>query len=892
MHRMKTNGGARLLALMLLTAALMALLGTAAAEMTFPFTTVTNDSVNMRRNASSTSVVLERLDEGDSITVLGEAGNYYKIRFNNRTGYVIKQYVSVKAAVTPVPTAKPTATGYPYETTTNSSVNLREKKSTSSDRLDVIPEGARVKVLAVSGNFAQVTYDGQTGYCIKSYVNLLEIVKATPTPKPVPTLSPEENASGYQVLRKGSVGDHVKALQEALIELGFLSGTADGQFGDATQRAVAAFQQKNEYPTTGIVDANLQAFLYSGKPRNAAGKATDVKTLAPVDGVTIRLNDQGEIVRKVQLRLRELGYYTGAVSGVYDKATRSAVTAFQKKNSLTADGICGTQTQAVLLSGSALSATATATPKPTATPTAVPTYTRPSATVRSGSTGVNATLVQQRLKELGYLTGKVDGRFGDASEAALTAFQRKHGLEADGVAGSDTYDILFSYRALAADQLPTAAPTATPAPTPAPATLPPVSITRDNVVLVKQGVRGDAVTRVQQRLTQLGYYTANANGLCKADDVAAIKAFQRMNGLAADGVAGYDTQVKLFSASAKTAGGAIAGGTVESFSTLRKGMSGPEVENLQLRLKELGYLTGTADGKYGTATAEAVYNFQKANGLSRDGVAGSATLSRLYSATALAPTPAPTAKPTAAPSGSTGTATLRKGDVSNAVKSMQELLIRLGYLSGKADGKFGVQTYRALVNFQKANSLDADGIAGAMTLAKLNSSSAIANGQSKPTATPTPNIVITGTTTKVTAANVQYVNWYSSLRAKAKKYPYATVYDFSSGLSWQVHMFSFGAHADAEPLTAADTARMERAFGGNTWNPKPVWVVLGDGSIYIASTHSMPHAPQHRTDNNFDGHMCIHFPRTSAQVAAIGTYATSHQKSIDNGWKTTQSMIR
>ena len=67
---------------------------------------------------------------------------------------------------------------------------------------------------------------------------------------------------------------------------------------------------------------------------------------------------------------------------------------------------------------------------------------------------------------------------------------------------------------------------------------------------------------------------------------------------------------------------------------------------------------------------------------------------------------------------------------------------------------------------------------------------------------------------------------------------------------------------------------------------------LGDGSIYMASTHSMPHLPQHRTDNNFDGHICIHFPRTAAQVAAIGPYATRHQQCLDEGWTKTQDKIQ
>ena len=109
-----------------------------------------------------------------------------------------------------------------------------------------------------------------------------------------------------------------------------------------------------------------------------------------------------------------------------------------------------------------------------------------------------------------------------------------------------------------------------------------------------------------------------------------------------------------------------------------------------------------------------------------------------------------------------------------------------------------------------------DGIAGSKTLTLLSSGNAIgAAGTARPTATPAPGAGV-GNTVKISAENVIYANWYTTVRALAKKYPYATVYDFTTGLSWQVHMFSLGAHADSEPLTAADTAAMERAFGGNT----------------------------------------------------------------------------
>ena len=129
--------------------------------------------------------------------------------------------------------------------------------------------------------------------------------------------------------------------------------------------------------------------------------------------------------------------------------------------------------------------------------------------------------------------------------------------------------------------------------------------------------------------------------------------------------------------------------------------------------------------------------------------------------------------------------------------------------------------------------------------------------------------------------------WYSEVRARCKLYPYATVYDFTTGISWQVHMFSLGAHADSEPITAQDTANMNRAFGKTTWTAKAVWVVFSDGRVYMASTHNTPHGVNHSRTNEFDGHLCIHFPRTQEQVEAIGSYATSHQRAIDLGWQAT-----
>ncbi|MBO5525654.1 MAG: spore cortex-lytic enzyme [Clostridia bacterium] len=61
------------------------------------------------------------------------------------------------------------------------------------------------------------------------------------------------------------------------------------------------------------------------------------------------------------------------------------------------------------------------------------------------------------------------------------------------------------------------------------------------VAVLKQGARGDEVKEVQRRLKEWGYYSGAVDGVYGAGTVAAVKAFQKMNGLTADGVCGLKT---------------------------------------------------------------------------------------------------------------------------------------------------------------------------------------------------------------------------------------------------------------------------------------------------------------------------------------------------------------
>ena len=146
-----------------------------------------------------------------------------------------------------------------------------------------------------------------------------------------------------------------------------------------------------------------------------------------------------------------------------------------------------------------------------------------------------------------------------------------------------------------------------------------------------------------------------------------------------------------------------------------------EVREMQKKLKELGYYKGSADGDFGPATEKAVMAFQKANGLTADGKAGSKTLAKLYGSNSKS---SKEAKATTAPKISKNTY-LDSGKSGKDVKTLQNRLIELGWLSGSASGKFDDATEAAVIAFQKKAKLWADGKAGPKTLEKLFSEEAL-----------------------------------------------------------------------------------------------------------------------------------------------------------------------
>ena len=211
--------------------------------------------------------------------------------------------------------------------------------------------------------------------------------------------------------------------------------------------------------TTPAQDDSGMIYLNTGTPMPQTNTPRPTATPAATPTV-LRFGSQGKAVRELQTSLKKLGYYTGLVDGDFGESTKRAVTAFQRANGLTADGVAGSGTLNRLFASSAKSATVTAVPRPTASPrpTLRPTQSpippniyvlvTPAPygyypTLRRGMYGNPVQEMQEALRNQGYYYGATDGYYGEGTENAVKSFQRTNGLDVDGVAGPATLRTLL-----------------------------------------------------------------------------------------------------------------------------------------------------------------------------------------------------------------------------------------------------------------------------------------------------------------------------------------------------------------------------------------------------------------------------------------------------------------
>ena len=493
-------------------------------------------------------------------------------------------------------------------------------------------------------------------------------------------------------------------------------------------------------------------------------------------------------------------------------------------------------------------------------------------TIEYGDRGSEVLELQKGLIELGYAVGNADGKFGNSTERAVKLFQEDHRLTADGKAGNKTRQIFYEEIGKSNGSSSNTTDDETK-----------VTVTNPNTL--KYGDRGTAVKKLQDALLKIGYNPGVPDGSFGANTKLAVIAFQRNNKLTADGLAGEVTLKVLYRLSDSNGFTQPNNGNNEengnsdgSFSrTLRRGAVGADVVAVQKQLSKLGYYSLSVDGEYGLGCIAATEKFQSKNGLYADGLVGRLTYSKLFSNSAVSNNSSNN-NSSNNNSSTNESNSLRLGDTGNEVRKMQQELRDLDY-NVTTDGSFGTATENAVIEFQKRNKLTADGVAGKKTLDLLFS------GKAKPAQSTSSGGY--GTVSGPSGSSVKLLHWFDQIKPTVRSGQTLVVFDPSSRLQWNLRLYSPGRHADCEPITAKDTEIMYKAFGNtNTWEPKSVYVKLPNGSWSLASMHNMPHLSGNIRDNNFDGHLCVHFLRDMEETMKNDpSYGVKNQNLIRKTWK-------
>ena len=138
--------------------------------------------LNMRDEPSTSGDVVAQLQNTDTVYVLASNGDWYKINFSGKTGYVMKKYVNLvggdesdddtSSGSSSSGSASSGTTGTIRLSSAASTVNVRSGAGTNKSKLGTLSHGATVKVIASNGDWYKIEYGTGYGYVLKSYVRL------------------------------------------------------------------------------------------------------------------------------------------------------------------------------------------------------------------------------------------------------------------------------------------------------------------------------------------------------------------------------------------------------------------------------------------------------------------------------------------------------------------------------------------------------------------------------------------------------------------------------------------------------------------------------------------------------------------------------------------------
>ncbi len=760
------------------------------------------------------------------------------------------------------------------ETPKGGTLTLREERSTSSAALALIPNFTILNITQRSSTWCKVHYGSQTGYVLTKYLNFNYsptvpdtpvIIEVTPAPTPKPAVSTltarvETPKGGTLTLREIR-----KTTANALALIPNLTLLTIIERGSTWCEATFAGQ-------TGYVLTKYLNFNYFNDP--IAPTAAPADTSSAVTATVLTSNGGG-------LNLRTYADTNSKVLAVIPNRAQVIVTGRNSVwSAVTYNGISGYVMTGYLDFGGSQAVT---TPAPTQTPAPVQ---QDSQFAMISTNGSKLNLRSEPSMGDNIVTSVANGTY-------VTVLERGSGwtlvISGSYIGWAQTQYLIFLDSSV----------------TPAPAVVQPTapgSSAYDTSVFtrsLRSGYTGSDVAALQFRLADLNY-PINVTATYDSMTIAAVKQFQRLNGLTQDGVAGSKTFTAMYSAnvvpytgSAATAAPTpytpptpvptpvptpISGGGYDASlytRTLRSGYTGSDVTALQKRLAELNYPI-VITNVYDEQTMTAVKLFQKMHNLTQDGLAGTKTFSAMYSATVLHYSEQVSGYTTMHIYYETDTAD------SGTVTRMQQALSALRYRVN-ITGRFDELTHNAVQQFQLRNGLTVSGAADAATQARIFSGTGL--GMSAPPAVSLS--ASDGVMAVPDKSQINLLHWYNVVKPLLRSGNTLKILNPVDGTTWNLRVMSCGHHCDSEPKTLTDTLLMNRSFNNTTsWSVHAVYVQLPDGRWTMATMHNRPHMSGSVANNGFDGHLCVHFLRDMDEAQKNDpNYGVQNQTVLRSAWK-------
>ena len=129
---------------------------------TITYMEVTGNSVNVRTGPSTSYKSIMKLNKGDKVEYISSSGNWSKVRYNEKEGYISNTYIK---------SVSTTSTSTDIRQITGNSVNFRKGPGTNYSVIKSFNKGTKVEFISKENDWVKVNYNGTVGYVFSKYVS-------------------------------------------------------------------------------------------------------------------------------------------------------------------------------------------------------------------------------------------------------------------------------------------------------------------------------------------------------------------------------------------------------------------------------------------------------------------------------------------------------------------------------------------------------------------------------------------------------------------------------------------------------------------------------------------------------------------------------------------------